>query len=81
MGGQPPKPPGQKENTSTSSLKLRTQDVYFPCVGMAMDGIINTAKKKILPYSDRIAKGDGFVFQRGQKSPFFYLKSVTYVSW
>ena len=74
MGGQPPKPPGQKENTSSSSLKLETQDVYFTCVEETMDGNIIAAKKKTLPYSDRIAKDDGFVFQWGLKSPFFYFK-------
>lgn len=81
MGGQPPIPPGQKENTSVSSLKLRAQDLYLSCIKVTMDGTINAAKRKTLPCSDRIAKGDGFVFQWGQKSPFFILKSVTYVSW
>lgn len=81
VGGQPPTPPGQKENTSASSLKLGAQDVYFSCTRETMSGIIDVAKKKTLPYSDRKAKGDGFVFQWGLLSPFFNLKSVTHVGW
>lgn len=81
MGGQPPNPPGQKENTSTSSLKLKAQDLYFPCVRGTIGGMIVVAKKKILPYSDRKAMGDGVVFRWGLLSPFFNLKSVTYVGW
>jgi hypothetical protein len=72
MGGQPPKPPGQMENTSSSSLLLRAQDVVFPCPIGTVEGMMCTAKWKALPNSDRKAMGDGFVFLKGDFSfPFF----------